>query len=241
MIVLPAMDFWSGGIVKLEAKRHRAVEIVYGTPDELADRWLGLGAEWLHCVDLNAALADGEPNLRLLREVVAPRARKAGARVQWGGGVRDDASLEAVLQAGADRAIVGTKAIRDRAWLESACRRHPGRVMVSIDGRGREVLVAGWQEAGGVDAVDFLRLTEALPLGGYLYTNVAVEGRGQGVDWGPVGEIVAAAKHPVVFSGGVSSLEDVARFKALSVYGIIAGSALYKGRFDFVQARELSR
>jgi phosphoribosylformimino-5-aminoimidazole carboxamide ribotide isomerase len=240
MIILPAMDFWAGEIVKLEAKRHRSVELVYGKPDGVADRWLALGASWLHCVDLSAALGDGE-NLRFLKEVVAPKARAAGARVQWGGGVRDDVSLQAVIDAGADRVIIGTKAIRDWAWLEGAARRHPGRIMVSIDGKGREILVAGWQESAGVDCVEFLRRTESLPLGGYLYTNVAVEGRGQGVDWSPVEDVVAAAKHPVVFSGGVTSLEDVARFKALGVYGIIAGSALYKGWIDFAQAQQIAR
>ncbi len=241
MIIFPAMDFWGGEIVKLESRRHRTVERVYGTPEAVADRWLSLGAEWLHCVDLNAALADGEANLRHLRDVLVPRARKTGARIQWGGGVRDDASLQAVIEAGADRAIVGTKAIRDWAWLQSACARFPGRIMVSIDGKGRDILVAGWQEKAGVDAVEFLRRTEALPLGGYLYTNVEVEGRCEGVDWTPVGDIVAAAKHPVVFSGGVTSIEDVARFKELKTYGIIAGSALYKGYIDFSQAKTLAR
>jgi phosphoribosylformimino-5-aminoimidazole carboxamide ribotide isomerase len=241
MIVLPAMDFWGGDVVKLEAKAHRRVEQVYGKPDAIADRWLGLGAEWLHCVDLSAALGDGADHLPFLRDILLPRARKAGARIQWGGGVRDDASLEAVLAAGADRAIVGTRAVRDFAWLEEAARRRPGKIMVSIDGKGREILVAGWQESAGVDAVDFLAKANALPLGGYLYTNVAVEGRGQGVDWTPVSEVVAAARHPVVFSGGVSTIDDVARFKGLGVYGIIAGSALYRGRIDYAQAKALAR
>lgn len=241
MIIFPAMDFWAGDIVKLEARRHRTVERVYGTPDVIADRWLSAGAEWLHCVDLNAALGEGESNLRHLRDVLVPRARKTGAKIQWGGGVRDDGSLQAVLQAGADRAIVGTKAIRDWDWLVAASERHPGQLMVSIDGKGREIMVAGWQESSGVDAVEFLRRTEKLPLGGYLYTNVTVEGRCEGVDWSPVGDIVAAARHPVVFSGGVTSIDDVTRFKELGAYGIIAGSALYKGFIDFTQCKALAQ
>src|SRR5215831_19234550 len=106
MIVFPAMDLWNGEIVKLEAKQHKTVEMVYGKPAEIATRWLDLGAEWLHVVDLNAALGVGNnvPALTL----IASRAEKTGAKIQWGGGVRDDAMLRAVLEAGAERAIVGT-------------------------------------------------------------------------------------------------------------------------------------
>ncbi|MBV8879404.1 MAG: 1-(5-phosphoribosyl)-5-[(5-phosphoribosylamino)methylideneamino] imidazole-4-carboxamide isomerase [Planctomycetaceae bacterium] len=238
MIIFPAMDLYNGDIVKLEAKQHKAVEIVYGKPAEIAARWLGLGAEWLHVVDLNAALGDGT-NLPALHLIQA-RAQKTGARIQWGGGVRDDAAVKAVLDAGAERAIVGTKAIRDWAWLVEAAARHPGRIMVSIDGKGREIMVNGWQASAGVDAVEFIARANALPLAGYLYTNVAVEGRGQGVDWTPIRDIVETSTKPVVFSGGVTTIEDVARFKELGAYGIIAGSALYKGRIDFTQAKALA-
>jgi phosphoribosylformimino-5-aminoimidazole carboxamide ribotide isomerase len=232
------MDLYNGDIVKLEAAKHRTVEIVYGKPAEIAERWLGLGAPWLHVVDLNAALGDGSnlPALSLIRS----RAEKAGAKVQWGGGVRDDAALKAVLDAGAERAIVGTKAVRDWAWLAEAAALHPGKVMVSIDGKGREILINGWQASAGVDAVEFIAKANALPLAGYLYTNVAVEGRGEGVDWTPVRDIIEASTKPVVFSGGVSSIQDVTRFKELGAYGIIAGSALYKGRFGYPEAKALA-
>ena len=149
-------------------------------------------------------------------------------------------ALKAVLDAGAERAIVGTKAVRDWAWLAEAAGRHPGKVMVSIDGKGREILINGWQASAGVDAVEFIAKANALPLAGYLYTNVAVEGRGEGVDWTPVRDIIEASTKPVVFSGGVSSIQDVARFKDLGAYGIIAGSALYKGRFGYPEAKALA-
>ena len=237
MIIFPAMDLYNGDIVKLEAKQHKMVETVYGKPAEIAERWLGLGAEWLHVVDLNAALGDGS-NLPALH-LIQSRASKSGARIQWGGGVRDDAVLKAVLEAGAERAIVGTKAIRDWAWLVEAAARHPGKIMVSIDGKGREIMINGWQATAGVDAVEFIAKANALPLAGYLYTNVAVEGRGEGVDWTPVRDIVETSTKPVVFSGGVSTIQDVVRFKELGAYGIIAGSALYKGRIDFSAAKAL--
>jgi len=239
MIVFPAMDLWNGEIVKLEAKQHRTVEKVYGKPAEIADRWLGLGASWLHIVDLNAALGEGN-NVAALA-LIESHARKSRAKIQWGGGVRDEKALRTVLDGGAERAIVGTKAIRDWAWLVEAASAHPGRIMVSIDGNGRQILIEGWQSSAGVDVCEFIARANGLPLAGYLYTNVAVEGRGQGVDWTPVRDVVEASTKPVVFSGGVTTMEDVARFKELGAYGIIAGSALYRGGIDFTAARTLAQ
>ena len=230
MIIFPAIDLWNGQVVKLEAGRHRDVERVYGAPAEIADKWKGLGAAWLHVVDLNASIGEGIWNTDKLDLI------RRGVRVQWGGGVRDDATLDGLLAAGVDRAIVGTKAIQDWDWLERASKRHPGKIMVSIDGRGREILIKGWQEAAGVDAVEFLRRSNALPLGGYLYTNVAVEGRGKGVDWSPVEDVVKTARHPVVFSGGVSTIDDVRRFRQFDAYGLVVGSSLYLGRVDYLEA-----
>jgi phosphoribosylformimino-5-aminoimidazole carboxamide ribotide isomerase len=238
VIIFPAMDLWNGDVVKLEAQGHRTVETVYGKPAEVADRWLGLGARWLHVVDLNAAL--GEGNNRPILSLLAARAAKAGAKVQWGGGVRDEAALRTVLDDGAERAIVGTKAIRDWAWLVEMSAAFPNRILVSIDGRGREILIEGWQASAGVDVLEFLARANGLPLAGYLYTNVAVEGRGQGVDWTPVRDVIEASTKPVVFSGGVTTIDDVARFKELGSYGIIAGSALYKGKIDFTRAKALA-
>jgi phosphoribosylformimino-5-aminoimidazole carboxamide ribotide isomerase len=239
MIIFPAMDLYNGDVVKLEAAQHRTVEIVYGKPGEIADRWLGLGAEWLHVVDLNAALGEGNnvPILHLIRS----KASKKGASIQWGGGVRNVAGLRAVLDGGADRAIVGTKAIKDWAWLVETATAFPDRIMVSIDGKGRQIMIEGWQSTSGVDAVEFIARANALPLAGYLYTNVAVEGRGEGVDWTPVRDVIEASTKPVVFSGGVTTIEDVARFKELGAYGIIAGSALYKDRIDFSKAKALAQ
>jgi phosphoribosylformimino-5-aminoimidazole carboxamide ribotide isomerase len=151
------------------------------------------------------------------------------------------AGLRAVLDGGADRAIVGTKAIKDWAWLVETAAAFPDRIMVSIDGKGRQIMIDGWQSTAGVDAVEFIARANALPLAGYLYTNVAVEGRGEGVDWTPVRDVVEASTKPVVFSGGVTTIDDVARFKELGAYGIIAGSALYKGRIDFSKAKALAQ
>jgi phosphoribosylformimino-5-aminoimidazole carboxamide ribotide isomerase len=247
MIIFPALDLLNGNVVKLESRHHRGEEKVYGSPAAMADRWLGLGAEWLHVVDLNAALGEGMPNHLALLSIL-PRAMKRRAKIQWGGGVRDAATLRLLLDAELgeaegriDRVIVGTRAVRDLAWLESAAESYPDRIVVAIDAAGREILAAGWQEKTGIDVVRFLESVRDLPVSGFLYTNVKVEGRCEGVDWEPVKEVIQASPKPVIFSGGVASLEDVARFKELRAYGIIIGAALYAGRIDFVKARDLAR
>ena len=232
MIVFPAMDLWNGEVVKLEAQRHREVETVYGKPAEIADRWVKAGAEWLHVVDLNGSLGEGDRNLSALRTITG-----RGVMVQFGGGLRDDASLDEALSTGVERAIVGTKAVKDWPWLSKAAAQHPGRIMVSIDGKGRQILIAGWQEPAGIDVVEFIARAQDLPIAGFLYTNVAVEGRQMGVDWEPVKEVIESSPRPVMFSGGITTLEDIGRFKDLGASAIVVGSALYTGKFEFAAAK----
>ena len=194
MIIFPAMDLMNGNVVKLEALHHKGQEKVYGTPGLVSDRWLSAGAQWLHVVDLNAALAKGMPNhLALL--TILPKVGKYRAKLQWGGGIRDAGTLRLLLDAelgdtGAniDRVVVGTRA-------------------------------------------------KDVPIAGFLYTNVAVEGRGKGVDWEPVRAVIETSPKPVTFSGGVSSLDEVGRFKELGAYGTVIGSALYTNKIDFAAAK----
>jgi len=240
MIVFPAMDLFDGNVVKLEAKEHKRPEKVYGTPEQVAKRWLSAGAEWLHVVDLNAALGQGTSAAQALLAIL-PLAAKFNAKVQLGGGMRSEVAIQFALRTSIARIIVGTQAIRDAGWLREVAQKHPDRIVVAIDGKGREVLVGGWQEKAGVDVVEFLRKVADLSLAGFLYTNVSVEGRGEGVEWGPVNAVLGSSSKPVIFSGGITTLEDVANFKRLGAYGIIIGSALYSGKIDFAEAQALAR
>jgi phosphoribosylformimino-5-aminoimidazole carboxamide ribotide isomerase len=179
---------------------------------------------------------------------ILPKVARHKARLQWGGGVRDAATLRLLLEAelgdtGAsiDRVVAGTRAIKDWNWLVSAAEAYPERIVVAVDAVGREIVVGGWQEKAGVDVVDFMRQAGDLPIAGFLYTNVAVEGKGQGVQWDPVKAVVEASPKPVIFSGGVTTLEEVARFKELGAYGLVIGSALYSNRIDFAQAKAVAR
>ena len=243
MIIYPAMDLCGGKAVKLSADGHRDVEKEYGAAVEVADRWISLGASWLHVVDLDAALGKGT-NLRTLRALLS-RAGAAGVKVQFGGGVRGDETINGLVWEGCDppcpsRLIVGTKAVADPDWLVRMAGRFPDRLMIAVDAVGTGIVVKGWQEKAGIDVVDLLRRTKDLPLAGYLYTNVAVEGRGAGVDWEPIKRVVEASAKPVIFSGGITTMDEVAGFKDLGAHGIIVGAALYAGRIEFTQARAVA-
>ena len=236
MILLPAMDLLDRKVVKLDAA-HRAAEKIYGTPSEIADRWIGEGAEWLHLVDLDGAFDQGSNDVPILQ--VIPRCREKRVHVQVGGGIRDERRLRLFMEGryAADRIVVGTRAVTDETWLARASGLYPHRLMVAVDAKGLEVMVEGWQKSAGMDVLDFIRRASQHPIAGFLYTNVSVEGKGQGVDWRPVERIAAESPKPVVFSGGVSSIDEVRRFKDLRAYGIIVGSALYAGRFTLEEAR----
>lgn len=247
MIIFPALDLLNGNVVKLEAETHRGQEKIYGTPGVVADRWLAAGAEWLHVVDLNSALGEGMANhLALL--TLLPKASKNKAHIQWGGGVRDDSTLRLLLDAemgdtGAkiERIIVGTRAVKDWAWLESAADSYPGRIVVAIDAVDREIVAGGWQEKTGMDVVEFVRKAKDVPIAGFLYTNVAVEGRGEGVDWEPVQAVIGASPKPVIVSGGITTIEEVRRSNELGAYGVIIGNAFYSNRIDFGEAVEAAK
>lgn len=236
MIVYPAMDLYEGRVVKLDSGAHRVVEKTYGTPAEVADRWISAGATWLHVVDLDGAFATGSNDVPIIQLV--PRCHARGVHVQVGGGIRDERRLKLFTEGkyAADRVVVGTRAITDPDWLAKMAAAHPYKVVVAVDGSGYDVLIEGWQKSAGMDVRDFVRSASAYAIAGFLYTNVRVEGKGGGLEWGPVQELIDASPRPIVFSGGVSSLEDVRRLRSLGAHGVVVGSALYSGRFTFEDA-----
>ncbi len=239
MIVYPAMDLVRGQVVKLDAT-HREVEKVYGSPEEVADRWMAAGASWLHVVDLDGALGAGSNDVPIIRLI--PRCRGRRVKIQVGGGIREERRLRLFMQGNfaADSVVVGTRAVTDPEWLARMAQAHPYRIMVAVDASGYDLVIEGWQTSAGLDVRDFVRAASLSPIAGFLYTNVRVEGRGAGLEWGPVEDVVGASPRPVVFSGGVATLEDLDRLKKLGAHGVVVGSALYSGRFTFEDAKRVS-
>ena len=236
MILLPAVDIRGGRAVRLRQGRFEE-ETVYGDdPLEAARSFVEAGADRLHVVDLDGA-RQGEPaNLRHLERI----AIELGVPVQFGGGLRSLASIEAALAAGAERVVVGTAALTDPELLDEALRRWAARVSVAVDVRAGRVSVAGWTRETEESPEALIERLAGRGVESFVYTDVDRDGMLAGVDLEQVERIAAAVRGSFTMSGGVGALEDLralrdARLSNLS--GVISGKALYEGRFTVAEAR----
>lgn len=237
MDLFPAIDLRGGRCVRLYQGDY-GQETVYGDdPVAQAEAFAAAGAPWIHVVDLDAARTGEAAN----RAVVAAVAAAVDVPVQAGGGVRDDAAADALLAAGVRRVVVGTAALADPAWVRRLAARHPGRVAVGLDARGRDVAVHGWTEGSGRDLVDVARGFDDAGVAALVVTEIGRDGTLAGPDLGQLGDVLAATGLDVVASGGVGTLADLRALAALDVggrrlAGAIVGRALYEGAFALPEA-----
>ena len=228
MTVYPAIDLRGGRCVRL-VEGDFARETVFGEdPVAMARRWVAAGAAWLHVVDLDGARA-GAP---VQADVVGRICRAIDVPVQVGGGLRDEAAIRTVLDAGAARAIVGTVAVRDPDRCEAFCRAFPARVVVGIDARDGIARVAGWEEGSSVRATDLARTMAARGATAIVYTDIGRDGTERGLNVEETAAVARAAGIPVIASGGVGGLRDVEAVAARAadgIAGVIVGRALYTG------------
>lgn len=224
MIAVPAVDVSGGRCVQWVGGLPETERVSLPDPAAVAARWWRKGFRTLHVVDLDAALGRGD-NRAVVRDLIACTT----ALTQFGGGVRDRAGIERALAAGADRVIVGTRAVEDPAWLARAAAAFPDQVVVAADMRDGMVLRRGWTEASDTSVEDFLTALDDLPLAGVLCTDVAREGRVQGGDPERARAIIGASSHPVWMSGGISSLDELRRLGSAGAAGAVLGMALYDG------------
>lgn len=233
MIAAPAVDLRGGRCVQLVGGKPEAEAISLPDPEAVALSWHATGFDTLHVVDLDAALGSGDNLDTVLRLVAA-----TPATTQVGGGIRDDARADALLDAGVDRIIVGTRALDDPAWLASLARRAPARVMIALDTREGRILRKGWQEATALELTAYLAELAELPLAGVLSTDVGREGRMKGIDRAATAEAARVSSHPMWISGGVTTLADLEHIDATGAAGAVLGMALYT---DTLNAAEVAR
>jgi phosphoribosylformimino-5-aminoimidazole carboxamide ribotide isomerase len=237
VILLPAVDIRDGRAVRLR-QGHFDDETVYADdPLEAARSFTDAGADYLHVVDLDGA-RDGEPaNLRHLERIKSA----LPVTVQYGGGLRSMASVGSALSHGADRVVLGTAAFNDRPFLEQALGTWGTRIVVAIDVRGGEVSVAGWTRETGASAEDVIRELQRIGVSLFIYTNVDRDGMLEGPDLDEISRIAGIVRESFLYSGGISSLDDLRALKDLrlhSLAGVISGKALYEGRFNLAEARD---
>lgn len=235
MILMPALDLMGGHVVQLVGGQRDTEQIDLPDPLAVVDGWAAQGAEWLHVVDLDAAFGQND-NRAIVERILAD----GRLRVEVGGGIRTEDQLKAYLDAGAERVVVGTKALRDPLWLQTMARRYPGRIVLAADARNGSVVAHGWLKDTGRDLLDVVRRANGLPLAGLLYTAVHLEGRLSGIDRPGVRRLRAATRLPLVASGGITTLEDVRFLFEAGVEAAVLGLALYTGRITFRDAQRMA-
>ena len=235
--LLPAVDVKDGRAVRLVQGALDA-ETAYGNPLEVALEFQAAGAEWLHLVDLDAAFGRGE-NSALLAEVVG----RLDIKVELSGGIRDDESLRRALATGCVRVNLGTAALENPEWTARVIAEHGDRIAVGLDVRGHILAARGWTQEGG-DLFETIERLERDGCARYVVTDVTKDGTLKGPNLELLQEVCAVTKRPVVASGGISSLDDIAALASLNAIGVegaIVGKALYAGAFTLEQALELTR
>lgn len=237
MDLYPAIDLLGGAAVRLRQGSYDEVTRYAGDPVALAASWSGR-APRLHLVDLEGA-REGAP---VQRELVRHIVEVFGAGVQVGGGVRTRAAAEAYLALGADRVVLGTAALEDRGLVEELARAHPGRIVVAVDAREGRVATRGWLAQSSVLAVDVLAELEELPVAAALYTDIARDGMEGGPNVEATLRVARASRIPVIASGGVGTLEHLARLaQHPEISGAIVGRALHEHRFGLDDALAVAR
>jgi phosphoribosylformimino-5-aminoimidazole carboxamide ribotide isomerase len=222
VIAAPAVDLKDGRCVQLVGGRPDSVAVSLPDPVAAAARWRAAGFGTLHIVDLDAALGLGD-NLDVILDVI----RSTSATIQVGGGVRDDARAGKLLDAGVARIVVGTRALDDPKWLIRLAEAYPRRIMVALDTKDGRILRRGWTEESPLDIATYLPSLAELPLAGILSTNVAREGRLQGIDREACREVIEMSSHGVWASGGVTTMDELAFLDEAGAAGVVLGMALY--------------
>ena len=232
LTLLPAVDVANGRAVRL-LKGQAGTETDYGDPLDAARHWVEAGAQWIHLVDLDAAFGRGS-NAELLARIVG----EVGVKVELSGGIRDDASLDRALEAGAARINLGTAALEDPEWTERAISDHGDLIAVSLDVRGSTLAARGWTREGG-NLWETLERLNAAGCSRYVVTDVTRDGTLTGPNLELLRAVASFSPAPVVASGGIAGLEDIAALAALVPQGVdsaIIGKALYNGDFTLQQA-----
>ncbi|EMY35137.1 phosphoribosyl isomerase A [Arthrobacter crystallopoietes BAB-32] len=234
--LLPAVDVADGQAVRL-VQGEAGSETSYGDPLDAAMVWQNDGAEWVHLVDLDAAFGRGS-NIELLQRVV----KELSIKVELSGGIRDDASLDRALELGAARVNLGTAALENPEWTARAIERYGDAIAVGLDVRGTTLAARGWTKEGG-DLWDVLARLEDAGCARYVVTDVTKDGTLQGPNLELLKDVAARTAKPVVASGGISSLDDIAALRSLVPHGVegaIVGKALYAGKFTLAQALDVA-
>lgn len=237
LVLLPAVDVADGKAVRL-TQGEAGSETSYGDPVDAAAEWADAGADWIHLVDLDAAFGRGS-NRSLLKKVIR---QVRGVNIELSGGIRDDESLEQALEIGATRVNLGTAALENPEWAAHVIGQYGEAIAVGLDVRGTTLAARGWTQEGG-DLWQVLDRLEEAGCARYVVTDVTKDGTLRGPNLELLSEVMTRTPKPVIASGGVASLDDIAALRTLVPHGLegaIVGKALYTGAFTLAEAIDVA-
>lgn len=240
MLIIPAIDLKNGKVVRLR-QGDFSQEVVYS--DEalaVARKWVSQGASFIHIVDLDGAASGVPTNLDLAGEI----AKEISVPVEVGGGIRTEEAIKEVLIRGIKRVVLGTRVYQDLEFAEKIITEFKNKVIVSIDSRGGKIQAKGWTETVLSSPVELAKTLKGFGAETIIYTDISKDGMLTGPDIGAIEQFLEASKIKIIVSGGIASLEDISKLKALEpkgVEGVIIGKALYEGKVDLSEAIKIGK
>ena len=239
MIIIPAVDIKNGKCVRLLQGRMNDETVYSDDPQAMASKWAQLGAQLIHVIDLDGAIAKSPQNLGSVRKIL----NSVNVPIHLGGGIRNEETVCMYLEEGVKRVIIGTAAIKRPAFVKEVCKAYPGQIVVAIDARNGKVAIDGWTQTTGIDVIELAKEFEDCGVAGINFTDIHRDGMQTGPNREATLRLAEALSIPVVASGGVSSIEDIKNLLPLEtagVIGVIIGKALYSGKLDLKEALDLA-
>jgi phosphoribosylformimino-5-aminoimidazole carboxamide ribotide isomerase len=234
MQVWPAIDLRGGKCVRLRQGDYQQETVFAQEPAVVARQFAEQGARHLHIVDLEGAREGLPVNLPSVQEILATVGDEM--ECELGGGIRDEQSVEEIFDFGLRRLVIGTSALTDPEWFRAACRKYPNKLVLGIDARDGRAATDGWLNTSKVTAIELAQQFAKEPLAAIIYTDIATDGMMRGPNIPAMAEMQAAVNVPIVASGGVTTLDDVARLAAAGLAGCVIGRALYEGTLSLEDA-----
>jgi phosphoribosylformimino-5-aminoimidazole carboxamide ribotide isomerase len=237
MDILPAIDLVGGKCVRLIQGQYDKQITYQDDPLAQAREFQEAGSQWLHVVDLDGAKAGRPVNA----DVVERIAKAVPLKVELGGGVRDEATIRRMLDAGVTRLIIGTRAVAHFDWFSEMTQKFPGRLVLGLDARGAQLATEGWLQQGGRDLLDFAKQAAGLPIAAIIYTDISKDGMLAGPNLDRTRQLSEAVEVPVIAAGGVTTIEDIKNLKSAGISGAIIGRALYEGTITLKAALDAAQ
>ena len=240
MLLIPAIDLKDGKCVRLRQGRMDDDTVFSDNPVEVAGRWVEAGARRIHLVDLDGAFAGKPRNAEIIHQIVEAY---PDVPVQIGGGIRDEDTIQAYLEAGVKYVIIGTKAVSEPHFVRDVAVEFPGHIIVGLDAKDGKVAIDGWSKLSHHDVIDMAQKFEEHGVEAIIYTDIARDGMMQGVNVEATAKLARAINIPVIASGGITNMDDINALGAVAedgIMGAITGRAIYEGTLDFAAAEKIA-